>query len=172
MVNIKNRKHIIRRVNFEDAEALADLKIALSQETEFIPFLDLDRDTLVSYIKDELSQLSSNNRAIWIVENAGNLIGYLDIYRYLMPKVNHAAFLELGIRNSYQGLGIGTKLIRESESWAKSVGIKRIWFYVVADNLGAINLYLKLGYRFEGLRRDSYLIDGKYTDEYIVAKIL
>lgn len=172
MVNIKNRKHIIRRVNFEEAEALADLKIALSQETDFIPFLDLDRDTLVSYIKDELSQLPNNNRAIWIVENVGNLIGYLDIYRYLMLKVSHAAFLEVGIINSYQGLGIGTKLIRESESWAKSVGIKRIWFYVVADNLGAINLYLKLGYRFEGLRRDSYLIDGKYTDEYIMAKIL
>ena len=172
MVNTKNRKHIIRRIKFEEAEALADLKIALSRETDFIPFLDLDRDTLVSYTKDELGQLPNNNRAIWIVEDAENLIGYLNIYRYLMPKVSHAAFLEVGIRNYYQGLGIGTKLIHESELWAKSVGIKRIWFYVVADNLGAINLYLKLGYRFEGLRRDSYLIDGKYTDEYIMAKIL
>ena len=38
----------IRRVNFEDAEALADLKIALSHETDFIPFLELERDTLIS----------------------------------------------------------------------------------------------------------------------------
>ena len=161
----------IRRVNFEDAEALADLKIALSHETDFIPFLELDRDTLISHTKDELERLSSSDRAIWVVEDAG-IVGYLDIYRYLMPKVSHAAFLEIGIRKSYQGLGLGTKLISESELWAKSVGIKRIWFYVVADNVSAISLYLKLGYRFEGLRRDSYLLDGKFTDEYIMAKIL
>ena len=161
----------IRRVNFEDAEALADLKIALSHETDFIPFLELDRDTLISHTKDELDRLSSSDRAIWVVEDA-EIVGYLDIYRYLMPKVSHAAFLEIGIRTSYQGLGLGTKLISESELWAKSVGIKRIWFYVVADNVSAISLYLKLGYRFEGLRRDSYLLDGKFTDEYIMAKIL
>ena len=161
----------IRRVNFEDAEALADLKIALSHETDFIPFLELDRDTLISHTKDELERLSSSDRAIWVVEDA-EIVGYLDIYRYLMPKVSHAAFLEIGIRTSYQGLGLGTKLIGESELWAKSVGIKRIWFYVVADNVSAVSLYLKLGYRFEGLRRDSYLLDGKFTDEYIMAKIL
>ncbi len=172
MVNTKNGKHIIRRINFEEAEALADLKIALSQETEFIPFLDIDRNDLVSQTINELSQLPSNNRAIWIVEDTGNLVGYLDIKRYLMPKVSHAAFLEIGVRETYRRLGLGTKLIYEAELWAKSVGIKRIWFYVVADNLGAINLYLKLGYRFEGLRRDSYFLEGKFTDEYIMAKIL
>lgn len=170
MVNTKNRKHIIRKINFEEAEALANLKIALSQETEFIPFLDIDKDDLVSHTKDELKQLPSNNRAIWIVKDAENLVGYLDIYRYLMPKVSHAAFIEVGIRESYQGLGLGSRLIHKSELWAKSVGIKRIWFYVVADNIGAINLYLKLGYRFEGLRRDSYFLNGKFTDEYIMAK--
>ena len=171
MTQIQERQNFIRRVNFEDAKGLADLKIALSQETDFIPFLELDRDTLISHEKDELGQLSNNNRAIWVVEDAG-IVGYLDIYRYLMPKVSHAAFLEIGIRESHQGLGLGTKLIHESELWAKSVGIKRIWFYVVADNISAISLYLKLGYRFEGLRRDSYLLDGKFSDEYIMAKIL
>ena len=172
MVKTKSQENIIRRIEFKEAEALADLKIALSKETDFIPFLDLERATLISHTRDELRQLSNNNRAIWIIEDNKNLVGYLDIYRYLMPKVSHAAFLEIGIKESHQGLGLGTRLIRESELWAKSVGIKRIWFYVVADNLGAINLYLRLGYRFEGLRRDSYLLNDKYTDEYIVGKIL
>ncbi|MDJ0570105.1 MAG: GNAT family N-acetyltransferase [Pleurocapsa sp. MO_192.B19] len=172
MIDIKNQQHLIRRVEFKDAEALADLKIRLSQETDFIPFLDIERDTLISHTKDELSQLLSNNRAIWVIEDTGSLVGYLDIDRYLMPKVNHAAFLEIGIRESHRGLGLGTNLILESELWAKSVGIKRIWFYVVADNLGAIILYLKLGYRFEGLRRNGYFVDGKFTDEYIMAKMI
>lgn len=172
MTSTKDKKNFIRRIRFEEAEALTDLKIRLSRETDFIPFLDTDRDTFISHTKDELSQLPSNNRAVWVVEDAKSLVGYLDIDRYLMPKVNHAAFLELGIVESHRGLGFGTKLILEAELWAKSTGIKRIWFYVVADNLGAINLYLKLGYRFEGLRRDSYFLNGKFTDEYVMAKMI
>ena len=171
MVRAKERNNYIRKASLKDAEGLADLKIALSRETDFIPFLELDRDTLISHTKNELGQLSNSDRAIWVVEDAG-IVGYLDIHRYLMPKVSHAAFLEIGIRKSHRRLGLGTKLIGESELWAKSVGIKRIWFYVVANNISAICLYLKLGYRFEGLRRDSYLLNGKFTDEYIMAKIL
>lgn len=163
---------LIRKACIEDASSLAQLKIGLSQETDFIPFYFSDQNTLILQTKDELSQLSDNERAIWVVEDSDNLVGYLDIQRYPMPKVNHAAFIELGIRKPYQGLGLGTKLMLESELWAKSVGIKRIWFYVVADNVGAVILYLKLGYRFEGLRRNAYQLDGKYTDEYIMAKIL
>ena len=171
MANLKHKNHSIRQASSEDAEALADLKLKLSQETDFIPFQKLDRNSLISQTKDELSQLG-NNLAIWIVEDSGNLVGYLDLRRYLMQKVNHAAFLEVGIRESYRGLGLGTKLILESELWAKSVGIKRIWFYVVIDNIVAIILYLKLGYRFEGLRRNGYFLKGKFTDEYIMAKMI
>lgn len=170
MVHIE-KQNLIRRVSWEDAEALADLKLRLSQETDFIPFQDLDRNTLISQTRDELTQLSEH-RATWGVEEAGSLVGYLELHRYPMPKVNHAAFLEVGIRETHRGLGLGTQLIQEAQLWAKSVGIKRIWLYVVADNLGAIILYLKLGYRFEGLRRDSYLLGGKYTDEYIMAKMI
>ena len=172
MVSANDKKNFIRIIRFEEAEALTDLKIRLSRETDFIPFLDTDRDTFISHTKDELSQLPSNNRAVWVVEDAGNLVGYLDIDRYLMPKVNHAAFLELGIVESHRRLGFGTKLILEAELWAKSLGIKRIWFYVVVNNLSAINLYLKLGYRFEGLRRDSYFLNEKFTDEYVMAKMI
>lgn len=171
MVSSQFQQHSIRKVSFKDSQALTDLKLKLSQETDFIPFVKGDRNSLISRTKEELNQLG-NNRAIWVIEAAGNLVGFLDLNRYLMPKVNHAAFLEIGIRESYRGLGLGTKLILESELWAKSVGIKRIWFYVVVDNIGAITLYIKLGYRFEGVRRNGYFLNGKFTDEYIMAKML
>lgn len=127
---------------------------------------------LLSKTKNELSQLSDNDRSVWVVEDSKNLVGFLDIHRYPMPRVDRAASIELGIRESHRGFGLGKKLMLESEAWAKSVGIRRLWFYVVADNIGAIILYLKLGYRFEGLRRDAYQLNGKYTDEYIMAKMI
>ena len=36
-------------------------------------------------------------------------LGYLELHRYAMPKVNHAAFLEVGIRESHRGIGLATK---------------------------------------------------------------
>lgn len=47
MIDIKNQQHLIRRVEFKDAEALADLKIRLSQETDFIPFTSIANYLLV-----------------------------------------------------------------------------------------------------------------------------
>lgn len=37
----------IRKLRLEDAHAFADLQIALSQETDFIPFYFLDRDAFI-----------------------------------------------------------------------------------------------------------------------------
>jgi RimJ/RimL family protein N-acetyltransferase len=42
----------------------------------------------------------------------------------------------------------------------------------MADNQRAIALYRRMGYEREGLRRDSLLVDGRFVDEYAMARIL
>lgn len=43
---------------------------------------------------------------------------------------------------------------------------------MLAHNHRAIALYSKVGFRFEGTKRDSLLVDGLYVDEYYMAKLL
>lgn len=39
-------------------------------------------------------------------------------------------------------------------------------------NEGAIRLYKNRGFKIEGLKEKSLLVDGRYVDEYYMAKIL
>jgi RimJ/RimL family protein N-acetyltransferase len=43
---------------------------------------------------------------------------------------------------------------------------------VAIRNEPGIALYKKMGFNIEGIKRESLYIDGKYIDEYFLAKIL
>ena len=56
-------------------------------------------------------------------------------------------------------------MMREAISIARQKGMRHLVLSVVADNRNAINLYEKVGFEHEGVRRDDYLgEDGKYHD--------
>lgn len=50
------------------------------------------------------------------------------------------------VAEQYRGNGIGTRLIREAEAYAKEIGIRSIVFHVEKSNLSALRLYERLGY--------------------------
>ena len=53
---------------------------------------------------------------------------------------------DLSVTEPYRGRGIGTRLIREAETYAKERGIGRIVFHVEKSNVSAFRLYKRLGY--------------------------
>jgi RimJ/RimL family protein N-acetyltransferase len=57
--------------------------------------------------------------------------------------------------------------------WANSKAVvKKIDLEVREDNLRAINLYLKYGFKIEGRISRGMLIDGKYYDLYCMGKTI
>jgi diamine N-acetyltransferase len=62
-----------------------------------------------------------------------------------------------------------TKLIE----LARKEKLHKISLHVVSDNENAVHLYRKLGFRTEGVIRDSYFgEDGKYHDQLAMGLIL
>ena len=61
-----------------------------------------------------------------------------------------------------RGQGIGTALIGEGERRVREAGYDRVGIGVAEDNVGAIRLYARLGYRDSGLRNESRY---RYPDE-------
>lgn len=45
------------------------------------------------------------------------------------------------------------------------------WLTVMTHNSRAIALYKKMGFTIEGLKKHSMKVDGRYVDEYLMAKI-
>ena len=58
------------------------------------------------------------------------------------------------------------------DEWALSNEITRLELTVAAENINAVNLYTKMGFIKEGIKKNSLIIDGKYMDEFYMSKIL
>ena len=58
------------------------------------------------------------------------------------------------------------------EDFARSAEFTRIEATVRTENERGVDLYLKNGYKIEGTRVHSAVIDRKYKDEYYISKLL
>ena len=58
------------------------------------------------------------------------------------------------------------------EKEALKKGITRFELDVSTKNKIAINLYEKMGFLIQGERKNSYLIDGNFDNDYIMAKTI
>lgn len=75
------------------------------------------------------------------------------------------------VHKAYQGTGIGKKLMSEildlADNWLMVV---RIELGVFTDNEKAIKLYEKFGFKIEGTKKYAAIKNGRYADEYIMAR--
>jgi len=85
-----------------------------------------------------------------VYELDGEVISALVVNRF-QHRLKHLAYIgAFGIKLSYQGRGIGTKIMQELIRDLHSDGVRRIELRVEADNDRAINFYRKLGFQVEG----------------------
>ncbi|MDR2098558.1 MAG: GNAT family N-acetyltransferase [Rickettsiales bacterium] len=88
------------------------------------------------------------------------------------PWLKYTAGFGISIVKKYWNRGIGTILLKEIDREAARRGLHRIEGHVRSTNIRGISLYLKCGYAIEGHSREVAFIDGRWVDEYIIAKIL
>lgn len=88
-----------------------------------------------------------------------------------IQRKRHVATIVIGILQEYNGRGIGTRLFKEVEKWAKLHDVWRLELTVMAHNTRAQTLYKKLDLR-RRCQKAALIIDGKCIDEYEMAKLL
>lgn len=121
-----------------------DLK-ALEWEGEFTHFR---RMYLEAYRRSE-----KGDAVIWIAELPQvGIIGQLFISLKsdrleLADGVTRAYIYALRVRPAYRRMGVGTRLIQNSETDLFKRGFRHITLNVSRDNLPALHLYKRLGYR-------------------------
>lgn len=163
----------IREADEGDAAAFLDLVLALDAETRFMMLEPGERTSSVEDVREKLRAAArTDNEVILLAEVDGALAGYVEAAGGRYRRNRHSATVVIGVRTEYSGRGIGARLLEELERWARAQGVRRLELTVMADNQRAIALYRRMGYEREGLRRDSLLVDGRFVDEYAMARIL
>jgi len=103
------------------------------------------------------------------------IVGQLSFYpesQVPHPWTKHIGRFGMMILREYWGEGIGRHLLEIMENHAKAGGITRIEAMVRSENERGVNLYTRMGYEVEGIRRRGAIIEGTPRDEYFIAKIL
>jgi RimJ/RimL family protein N-acetyltransferase len=101
----------------------------------------------------------------------GLAVGFVAAMGGERNRLRHSALLAVGVLRAYWSQGVASRMLGEVISWAPGAGIKRLELTVHTANARAVNLYQRSGFEIEGTRRSSMLVDGVYTDEYLMALI-
>jgi RimJ/RimL family protein N-acetyltransferase len=164
---------IIREVNSDDAERLVKLIKQVESESRYMLLEAGERNIETEQqVKRIEAMKKAGNSTIFIAEENAELIGYLIVMGGNAIRNKHSVYLVIGILSQYRGLGVGTKLFEELEKWAMVHQIHRLELSVVTRNEAGLRLYKKMGFKIEGIKRHSLLIDGEFVDEYYMSKLL
>ncbi len=162
----------IRKVKAEDADNLLKMFLELDKETKFMLLEPGERSNDVSKVNLLINQcIEGRNLLLVGIDDTENIIGFLSAQRGVPKRIRHTAYIVVGIREAFRGIGIGKKLFSELDIWAKENDITRLELTVVCRNNVAKHLYEQNGFKVEGIKKNSMIVDGKYVDEYYMAKL-
>jgi RimJ/RimL family protein N-acetyltransferase len=162
----------IRRATPHDANALVELAESVGREEgRWILGTGPWRS-----ISDERRYLRSIQRypdaAVLVAEDAGHIVGRLSLSRDPHPASRHVADLGLMVAESHRRRGVGTALLDEAVTWARSAGVSKLELHVFPWNAPALGLYESFGFVQEGYRKRHYERGGELVDAILMAYFL
>lgn len=174
-VYLKDGKEvIIKEATKENAQAMMNFYNFIGGETDFLSFgkneFDRELKEYESYIE---ATSEEENSIILIATIDDNIISIASITSNQKSRSKHVGTFGIGIAKQYSGLGLGRILMDYLVEWAKSNGVtKKISLVTREDNIRAIELYKKIGFKEEGrLEKDNY-IKGVYHNSIMMGLII
>jgi RimJ/RimL family protein N-acetyltransferase len=163
----------IRQALPGDALVLNALLNQIDRETPYLGFMPGERSPQTWKVQREIIEDRSGSRgAIFLAYRDTEAVGFLQAQICPLQRLRHILTIEIGLRERFTGYGIGNRLFETVEHWARIRQVHRLELTVATQNERALALYKKRGFAIEGTRRHAMLIDSRYVDDYLMAKLL
>ena len=138
---------------------------SLSEQFANIHFQSFNQKNLRFTSKFILSLLIQTNTSYIYKANKG-----FCIFNHVKEE---SEIITMAILPKYQNQGIGFFIVKELEEILLSMNCNKVYLEVASDNLIAIHLYEKLGFKSYGIRKNYYSISkDKKIDAILMKKIL
>lgn len=163
---------IIRNIKLEDAENFLRMLLELDKETEYMMFEPSERINDVNIQRSRIKEMLTDRNLLLIAEENNEIVGFISVERGIPRRIKHVGYIVVGIRKDFRKQGIGTRFFEELEIWARQNNITRLELTVMCNNVVAKKLYEKMGFQIEGIKKNSMFVNGKYVDEFYMAKLI
>ena len=144
----------------DDKEALVSMYGSMSPETL--------RWGMPPYDRTRIERWTSNptNTINLLARSEARVVGHLQMFSMPYSRRKGVGELFIYIHQDFQNVGLGTVMMKKAIELARERGLHRLGLSVVADNHRAIKVYEKVGFKREGVARDTfYGDDERYHDE-------
>jgi len=170
---LKNNKILnIREATPDDASEILEVLKKIGSESDN---LVIDKNGVPLTIEEEKKYLENNLKSltnktfIGIVDK--KIVATSGITGSSRDRIKHNVVLGMSILKDFWNQGIGSYLMQHIVVYCQmSKVIRNITLEVRADNLAAIHIYEKAGFKYVGKFKDKMCIDGKYFDNLIYEK--
>jgi RimJ/RimL family protein N-acetyltransferase len=109
-----------------------------------------------------------SNPEFWMIILDNNTVGYFRLSNY--SKENKSIYIGADIAKEYTGKGIAKDAYNKFIPYAFTIyNLNKISLEVLGTNERAINLYNKLGFVKEGVKREEVLKNGIWVDSIIMS---
>ena len=109
------------------------------------------------------------SRRFFVATVDGEVVGWTHLDMPQVDQIQEVAQQTVGVRESYRGYGIGSRLLQRGLEWAEANGYRKVYNSVPMTNDRALEFLTEHGWDTEAIRRDHYTIDGEYVDEVMMA---
>jgi ribosomal protein S18 acetylase RimI-like enzyme len=99
------------------------------------------------------------------------LVGYVTLKPFF-PGYKHCEVYWLAVKKKYQGQGIGKKLMKFIEQYAKKKGFRKVCLYTGKDIIKTRGFYEKIGYKFINEFSGYYGFPTGNTTAVLYAKLI
>lgn len=153
------------------AGVFSKLRIDIDNESDFLLAKKGERKENAFHVI--LRLLISQRRVItFLAFDNKEPVGYVSLVFPKFAKLKGNAYLTVGVRESYRGKGIGSRLMDTAEQYAEGRRCRRMELEVLGKNENAIGMYKRRGYEVEGVKKDAVESQDGFDDIVIMAKRL
>lgn len=162
----------IRLAGPEDAGALLALQRRLDGQSSFMLLEPGEREQRPDRLHARLAAQGAAGSFDFVAVGHDRLLGWLAVQVAPFRRAARTGHVVIGVDAAETGHGIGTALLAAAAREGRRRALQRLELTVMADNLRALNLYLRSGFQVEGLRRRALIRDGALIDEYYMGQLL
>ena len=162
----------IRQIKLWEVPKLLAFRAEYDYKVPFLPESSkTDKDSALYHI---LKMLWHRKRmATFVAVRGREVLGYISFVSGKYKRSQGNAYLvSAAVKKSERGQGIGSSLFQAVEEYARAQGSRRIEFDVFSANKRALELYKRLGYEIEGVKRRAVENERGSDDLIFMAKFI
>lgn len=147
------------------------LKIRIAEKTDLPKIVELikrNKEPLNEDLEAVFNFESPNEKCrFFVAEEDNEIVGFSRVHIYRWNK--SAYVINLLVDSGYRRKGIGSLLLKTAEEFARKNGARVLMFDTAIDNIPALNLYFKNGFRICGYNDKLY--DNAKTALYLAKEL-